>query len=198
MEGVTISDAGSSLVITAREKAAVEAAVSELVSRGAAIIAPPAQLGSKWVASCAKPADGGGQALGEDATRAVAGNALLQGVKITAAGGNLMITGADRPTVHAAFAELVKRGARAISEPVPLGNKWVATCSDPEDNRAPCTVEALGLQLVVSGASREAVEDKVKELQAAGARLVAPPSQSGPGWMAICDRGGMQGVMIVR
>lgn len=198
MEGVNISDAGMSLVITARERAAVEAAVVELVARGARVIAPPAQLGSKWVASCEKPAGGGGEALGEDATRKVAGNALLQGVKITSTGGNLMITGADKPTVHAALAELVKRGARAISEPVPLGKNWVATCTDPASDRAPCAVETLGLQIVVSSSSREAVEDKVKELQAAGAKLVAPPSQNGSTWVAICDRGGMQGVMIVR
>jgi hypothetical protein len=197
MEAVTISDAGANLVVTGRERAAVEAALNELIVRGARIISQPAQLGSKWVATCEKPVEPE-DFPGAAGTREVQQKATLQGVKITNTGEQLMLTGSDKATVKAALDELVRRGARALSEPVAFGSGWVATCTDPSPQRAACLVETLGLHIIVSSENRGVVEEKVKELQAAGAKLVTPPNQSGDRWVAVCDRGGLDGVMIVR
>jgi hypothetical protein len=129
MEAVTIAGAGASLIVTGHAKAAVEAALEELVARGAPFVAacaPGQQVGCDMRAGDAVEGTDGGGVFAD-----VAQKAARQSVKISSTGGNLMVTGADEPSVKATLRELVAHGAKLISDPVALGSKWIGTCTDP-------------------------------------------------------------------
>jgi hypothetical protein len=109
-------------------------------------------------------------------------------VKLTKVGDTFMITGPDKAAVELAVAELVAKGARALSKVEPLGNKWIVTCEDPQDRSKDCQVIKLGMQLMIKGPTEQVVTIKAKELVRAGARLISAPSEAtGGGWVAICD-----------
>jgi len=119
---------------------------------------------------------------------AAAGRTQVDEVKLTKVGDTFMITGPDKAAVELAVAELVAKGARALSKVEPLGNKWIVTCEDPQDRSKDCQVIKLGMQLMIKGPTEQVVTIKAKELVRAGARLISAPSEAtGGGWVAICD-----------
>jgi len=119
---------------------------------------------------------------------AAAGRTQVDEVKLTKVGDTFMITGPDKAAVELAVAELVAKGARALSKVDPLGNKWIVTCEDPQDRSKDCQVIKLGMQLMIKGPTEQVVTIKAKELVRAGARLISAPSEAtGGGWVAICD-----------
>jgi hypothetical protein len=63
----------------------------------------------------------------------------------------------------------------------------MATCEPapaPEDG---CKVEEIGLMRIVTGPTREGVQDKVQELLQGGARLVHDIDQASGVWTAVCE-----------
>ncbi|MGH8681408.1 MAG: hypothetical protein ACREVP_07890 [Burkholderiales bacterium] len=190
---MNISDAGNTLVVTGRQKAAVEAALQELVARGARVVSPPTQLGSKWIASCEKPSGDTQDAHGfQDVAREVA----RKGVSISRTGGHLLVTGPNKAVVDATLQELARQGARVIGQAASVGSKWMGTCTDPNAQPA-CTVEMIGLQIIISGEERDAVEEKLREVLERGAHLVTPPQWVGKQWIAVCDRAGFEGLSVI-
>ena len=186
-----ISDAGDALIITAPNKAAVDAALQDLLDRGSRVISGATPLGSKWLASCTKPeppnASGNTAATDMDA---IAQRAALHSVTISDAGPHLIVSGPDKDTVQAALDELAKTGAQAISAIGQVGNRWIAYCENLKFGHREVIVEQFGLSYVISGPSREAVEMKLKEFELKGAKVTVDIEKIENEWVAACDTGG--------
>jgi hypothetical protein len=112
--------------------------------------------------------------------------------KIFDAGQNLVISGSSREAVEAALARLAGDGARIVSDIAQVGAKWMATATHADSGGPAETarVEEAGLMRIVTGPTREAVEEKVEEMTAVGARLVSPIELHEGKWTAVCDFGG--------
>jgi hypothetical protein len=106
------------------------------------------------------------------------------------AGASLIVSGLSKSSVQAALANLVREGAQVLSEVSPLGEKWMASCTHPKIPVDSCKVEKIGLMRVVTGPTREAVDDKVRELREFGATLVSETEFNDGVWTAVCDTGG--------
>ena len=91
-------------------------------------------------------------------------------VKLTKVGDTFMITGPDKAAVELAVAELVAKGARALSKVEPLGNKWIVTCEDPQDRSKDCQVIKLGMQLMIKGPTEQVVTIKAKDKEGVAQR----------------------------
>ena len=95
-----------------------------------------------------------------------------------------------RPTregVAATLERLAADGARMLAEPTMVGARWMATCENRRQS-ARVNVEQVGLKTVVSGATREAVDAKVRELLQFGAALVQELDCVDGVWTAICEK----------
>ncbi len=114
------------------------------------------------------------------------GIAAHEPAKVLDAGTSLMVSGSSRASVAEAVSRLERKGARVISAVSMVGNRWVASCTHPGDARA-VKVEEAGLLRIVTGTSREAVEDKVAELLGFGGRVVQPLEQVDGVWTVVCD-----------
>jgi hypothetical protein len=111
-------------------------------------------------------------------------------VKTVKMGGSLLISGAERAVVEAALAAQVKRGAKVVSPVHQLGAKWMASCEDLDDPVRRCEVLRIGGQLMIKGPGRDAVQAKLDELLANGAKLVSAPRGSDGSWVAVCQPAG--------
>jgi hypothetical protein len=107
-------------------------------------------------------------------------------VRISDAGTHFIISGTRRESVATALAGLAAEGANVLAEPTKVGARWMATC---ENRRAAArvSVEMFGLKAIVSGATREAVEAKVRELLQYGARLEQELECIDGVWTAVCE-----------
>jgi hypothetical protein len=65
----------------------------------------------------------------------------------------------------------------------------VITCDDPDDRSAQVKVSRVGLQLFVKGPTAVAVQSRVAELVASGAKQVSAVTASGAEFVAVCDEG---------
>ena len=114
-------------------------------------------------------------------------------VKVARLGAHTMVSGSDKSAVEARVAELVSRGSRLVSKIEPLGRNWVATLEDR--TAAPdvdgCRVARLGLQIIVTGPDRAAVQKRARQLMSEGAVLKSGPQESTNGWSAVLDEGGV-------
>jgi hypothetical protein len=110
--------------------------------------------------------------------------------RIFDAGANLVISGSSRAAVEEALAGLAKAGARVISDINQVGAKWMATATNAAAPLQSVRVEEAGLMRIITGSSREAVEEKVEEMTAVGARLISPIELHEGRWTAVCDFGG--------
>ena len=110
--------------------------------------------------------------------------------KIFDAGANLVISGGSRAVVEEALARLADDGARVVSDIAQVGAKWMATATHAKAESQSVRVEEAGLMRIVTGPTREAVEEKVGEMTAVGARLVSPIELHEGKWTAVCDFGG--------
>jgi len=112
--------------------------------------------------------------------------------KIFDAGQNLVVSGSSREAVEEALARLAGDGARIVSDIAQVGAKWMATATHADSGGPARTVrvEEAGLMRIVTGPTREVVEEKVEEMTAVGARLVSPIELHEGKWTAVCDFGG--------
>jgi hypothetical protein len=190
-ETVKISDAGDSLLITATTRSAVDAVLRDFQSQGSRIISDAAPLGAKWLASCTKPAlpqaSAGSDSIDVDA---IAQRAALRSVTISDAGPYLMVSGEDRDTVLAALGELAKTGAEPTFEIAQVGKKWIGRCENLKFGHREVKVEQFGLSYVISGQNREAVEEKLKEFELKGAKILVDIQKVDNDWIVTCDTGG--------
>jgi class 3 adenylate cyclase len=109
-----------------------------------------------------------------------------QAATISDAGSHFIVSGASRESVQTMLASLSNEGGRVLAEPTLVGSKWIATC---ENRRAAVRVrvERVGMKKIISAATREAVEAKVKELVAFGGRVEQDVELLDGVWTAVCD-----------
>jgi class 3 adenylate cyclase len=110
-----------------------------------------------------------------------------RGTHISDAGSHFIVSGYSEAGVHEALERLVKEGRRATGPVTQIGSKWYASVDNPR-LAAKATVEALGFTRIVTGPSREAVEEKVREELEYGARLVEGIQLADGVWTAVCEK----------
>ncbi|HTK94322.1 MAG TPA: hypothetical protein VL382_01685, partial [Terriglobales bacterium] len=101
---------GTALMISAGSRAAVEAALRDLVAKGASALSVPSQVGAKWYASCTHP--------GENQFEC----------KVEHVGLKRVITGSSRAAVADKVADLVSYGAKLVGEIEEVDGRWTAIC----------------------------------------------------------------------
>jgi len=118
--------------------------------------------------------------------RAPAAPAAPGRATISDAGTRLIVSGGTREAVDAELARLAAAGVKVLAAPALVGAKWMATC---ENRRAAVrvNVENFGMKKMITAATREAVELKVKELVGFGARLDGEIEEIDGVWTAVCD-----------
>jgi hypothetical protein len=115
MEEVKITKLGDAIMITGRDKAAVEQAAVEMSEKGARILSKAEPLGSRWVITCEDPQD------------------RRKECEVIKMGMQLMIKGPTQQVVTIKAQELVRAGAKLLSAPSEAtGGGWVAVCDDVE------------------------------------------------------------------
>jgi hypothetical protein len=193
---VSIADAGTHMVITGPDQESVRAALDELSGAGARVISEASPLGSRWVASCEKAVlQYDWEEPAAQPRSVLASLAIPASVKVSNAGGHLVLSSSDKSAMTAALDEIAKHGARVVSTLAPFGAGWIASCENPDIAPDECTVEEMGLHLLVRGPSQAAVEKRLATLHAKGAKLVSAPTEVNGVWVALCDTADTQGVM---
>lgn len=185
MDTIRISDTGSSLLVAGLERNAVQAALDGMVARGSSIVSPPSQLGTKWVASCTKPTT---QTSSQDPDNFddVIRDAVWASVKVEDAGSRLIVTGKEKAPVERALQLLAAHGGGATTPVAPFGNGWIGSCANPKAE-AECSVERVGLQLIVSGTSEAAIREKLLQLQVGGAKVIHETELIGDKYVMVCE-----------
>ena len=137
-----------------------------------------ATWGPEWAAS-----------VGLTTSAQVAAEAAVsdQPAQVFDSGTHLIVSGPSQLSVLNLLEELAKDGAKVVSPIQKVGNKWMATCDHPPTAGSGCKVEELGFMRIVTGPSREGVEEKVQELLGRGARLVHDIEQAQGTWTAVCE-----------
>jgi len=109
-----------------------------------------------------------------------------QATSISDAGTQFIVSGPTRESVEAELARLAAEGGKVLSAPALVGAKWMATC---ENRRAAVRVkvEKLGMKTILTASTREALEAKLKELVAFGARVDQNIELVDGLWTAVCD-----------
>ncbi|MGC2520899.1 MAG: hypothetical protein WA373_17540 [Burkholderiales bacterium] len=110
MPDVTISDAGTHLIISGDTRAEVDKALAELQLRGAAKVTAPVLNGTKWVASCEHPTNNASSCI------------------VDQVGFQYLLRGSSKHAVEAKIEELLAQGAH-LMEPIEEQNgEWIAVC----------------------------------------------------------------------
>jgi hypothetical protein len=107
--------------------------------------------------------------------------------RVSDAGTHFIVSGSTRKSVDALLERLAADGVKVLSAPTQVGAKWIATCENRR-HAVRVKVEELGLKSIISGPTREAVEDKARELMRLGASMVAEPECVDGVWTAVCER----------
>jgi hypothetical protein len=128
-------------------------------------------------------------AVGLATTAQAAADAAVsdQPAQVFDSGAHLIVSGPSQLAVLNALEELATNGSKVLSPIQKIGNKWMATCDHPPTAGSGCKVEELGLMKIVTGPTREGVEEKVQELLDRGARLVHDIEQAQGVWTAVCE-----------
>jgi hypothetical protein len=105
---------------------------------------------------------------------------------IVDAGAQIVVSGYSETAVQDVLDRLEKEGRKLTAPLAKIGNKWFASVDKAE--AAGASVEHFGMQQMVSGPTREAVEAKVRELQSFGARLIEEIDQVDGVWTAVCEK----------
>jgi len=115
------------------------------------------------------------------------GAPVPQAASISDAGTQFIVSGPTRESVEAELARLAAEGGKVLAAPALVGAKWMATC---ENRRAAVRVkvEKLGMKTILTAATREALEAKLKELLAFGARIDQDIELVDGVWTAVCDQ----------
>lgn len=106
------------------------------------------------------------------------------------AGANLIISGYSRARVQEALDELVRLGAKVISQPTSVSDKWIACCEHPSAPVSACKVANLAGRQIVTGPTKEAVAAKVSDLVRLGAIPVGEITFIRDVWTAVCRPAG--------
>lgn len=194
MEAVKIVDAGERIMVTGTDRAAVSAALEDLVRRGATVLGEITRVGTKFTATTSQPAPSPDGAAPEaaDWMGELEQIAAMSAITVSDTGTHLILAGNDRDSVESALERLAAQGVTRSGPVARMGARWIGSCIHPEHARSPCTVEQLGLKVVVSALHREQVDAKLEELQRGGATLIAPPELRDGQWTAIVDLGEKQ------
>jgi class 3 adenylate cyclase len=107
--------------------------------------------------------------------------------RISDAGTHFIVSGSTRQSVELVLERLARQGGKLLSPPALVGARWMATCENRR-HTVRVDVEQLGLKSMVSGATREAVEAKVRELVQFGARIVQDIECVDGVWTAVCEK----------
>jgi class 3 adenylate cyclase len=107
--------------------------------------------------------------------------------KVFEAGANLLVSAASRAAVEQALAKLTREGAKLVSQVAQIGDKWMASCTNPKVNLQACKVEEAGLMRIITGPTREAVDEKLREFLQYGGKLVSATEFADGVWTAVCD-----------
>jgi hypothetical protein len=105
---------------------------------------------------------------------------------IVDAGAQIVVSGYSESAVQDVLDRLEKEGRKLTAPLAKIGNKWFASVDKAE--AAGASVEQFGMQQMISGPTREAVEAKVRELQSFGARLVEDIGEVDGVWTAVCEK----------
>jgi hypothetical protein len=117
---------------------------------------------------------------------------------VTDSGATLLIAGDSEDAVRLEVATRQRDGCRLVGAPARVGSRWFATITKQADvsfsrtpdgraERIECSIERLGLQVVVRGPTEEAVRDAIDNLALGGARLIAAPECLRGEWTAVLD-----------
>jgi hypothetical protein len=109
---VKIEDAGAKLIVTGKERTAVERALQLLVAHGGGTPTPVASFGNGWIGSCSNP-----QAEVECSVERI--------------GFQVIVTGPSEAAIREKFRELQVGGAKVICESQLIGDKYVLVCDMP-------------------------------------------------------------------
>jgi hypothetical protein len=114
----------------------------------------------------------------------VAGS-ILDKVDVHDAGDKIMLSCENEATLRYVIEEMRKEGARGIQAPVKVGHKWVASFEHPEVAR--CTVERIGFQIIIAGATEGSVMARSHEFRERGALIVRGPEMEDDVWRVYLD-----------
>lgn len=109
LKSVSISDAGSHLIVTGESREAVQAALFELSKTGAEPTLEVSQVGRKWIGRCENLSFG------------------LREVKVEQFGLSYVISGRNREAVETRLQEFVLKGASVLVGLQKVGEEWVVT-----------------------------------------------------------------------
>jgi len=109
LRSVSISDAGSHLIVTGESRESVQAALLELSKTGAEPTLEITQVGRKWMGRCENLKFG------------------LREVKVEQFGLSYVISGQNREAVEAKLQEFELKGASVLVGIQKVGNEWVVT-----------------------------------------------------------------------
>jgi hypothetical protein len=109
-EPAKVLDTGTALMISGNSRASVEAALRDLVAKGATALSVPSQVGVKWYGSCTHP----GQKQVE--------------CKVEHVGLKRVITGPSHAAVAEKVSDLVSYGAKLVGEIEEIDGRWTAIC----------------------------------------------------------------------
>ena len=114
----------------------------------------------------------------------------MSSVITTRSGEHVVVKSDVRADVEATGAKLLEQGGVLVGDIARLGNNWIGTVRDAVSHVAEesVTVTNIGLQYVVEGLSRRAVENRVYEMVIYGSVLIAGPEEIGGKWVAVIDR----------
>ena len=127
-------DAGGDILISGDCREDVQAALQDLLARGANIITPLTQVGRSWVAACSPPPKA------EDVDRTSTLNLRdIQAAQrkrsphaaqchVEAAGLKRIVTGPTHEAVYARLMELLEDGATIVTNPEETFGGWIAVC----------------------------------------------------------------------
>src|SRR5690348_2988739 len=105
---------------------------------------------------------------------------ILDKVDVHNAGDKIVLSCADEATLRYVVEEMRKEGARGIQVPVKVGHKWIASFEHP--GVAQCTVERIGFQIVITGATEGNVVARSHEFRERGALVVRGPEREDEVW----------------
>lgn len=134
-------DAGGDILLSGETREEVDAALKELVGRGADVITPLSLVGRSWVAACTQPL----KPKDVDRTSTLDLRELQAAQRkerplaalctVEQVGYKLIVTGPSHDAVYARVQELLEQGATLVSDAEESGGAWVAVF-DTAGNKA--------------------------------------------------------------
>jgi|SRR5215472_17611145 len=121
---------------------------------------------------------------------------ILDKVDVHDAGDKIILSCEEEATLRYVCEEMKKEGARGIQAPVRVGQKWIASFEHP--GLAQCTVERVGFEIIISGASEGLVIARSHEFRERGALVVRGPEREEDVWkLYLEDVGARTGHSII-